>query len=127
MDTYALFVDLRKAYDSVDPRALMLVLQRMGVPASLVELLRHRNRIRTTQATINGARSQPFAMRRGVGQGDIMSPLLFNLFIESLQRYLRIVVPGLHVGPGIPMNMPCLLYADELQSHVRPPWMCKLR
>ena len=112
LDTYVLFVDLRKAYDSVDPRALLFVLERMGVPPRLVALLRHWSQHRQTTVTVNGVKSAPFNMQRGVGQGDVLSPLLFNLFIESLQRYLQAAVPGVAISRSLAIR--CLLYADDI-------------
>lgn len=41
-----------------------------------------------------------------------MSPLLFNLFIESLQRYLETVLPGLEITPEFRLHS--LLYADDI-------------
>ena len=48
LDAYALFLDLKKAYDRVHPPALWAVLRRMGVPGTLVHLLADRSRRRTT-------------------------------------------------------------------------------
>lgn len=88
MDTYALFVDFRKAYDMVHHDALTAVLRHMNMPERLVKVLEHRWRTRTTSITVNGVESDPIPQREGVGQGDVMSPILFNLFIESLFREL---------------------------------------
>ena len=38
---------------------------------------------------MNGKLSWAFLSDKGLPQGDVLSPLLFNLFLESLHRYLR--------------------------------------
>ena len=110
-DSYVLYVDLRKAYDSVDPRALLAVLRQMGLPDKLLFLLRAWSTNRTTSVSVNGIRTEPFNVTNGVGQGDVLSPLLFNLFIESLQRYLAIELPGVRIGE---LTLRALLYADDI-------------
>ncbi len=57
LPTHALFIDLRKAYDSVDPRALMAVLRRMGLPEKLVGLLEAWSGARRTAVSVNGVRT----------------------------------------------------------------------
>lgn len=85
---YVLFVDIAKAYDSVNPEALWFVLKRMGLPPQLVSLLADWSSKRMTQVHINGETSEPFNMLLGLGQGDILSPLLYNLFTEPLTRFI---------------------------------------
>jgi hypothetical protein len=92
-DSYALFVDLKKAYDEVHLPTLWHILQQAGVPAGLVELLREWDSSRTAAIRVNGDLSEDFATDKGVPQGEVMSPLLFNLFIESLSRRLK-ALPG---------------------------------
>jgi hypothetical protein len=88
-DVYALFVDLRKAYDMVHPNALSAVLTHMGVPPKLVELLNSATAQRRTTISINGDLSDPIDMTTGLGQGSTLSPVLFILFLESMNRRLR--------------------------------------
>ena len=109
--TYVLYVDFKKAYDSVDPRALMAVLRRMGVAENLIQLLEAWADARHTSVAVNGTPTAPFAVRRGVGQGDVLSPLLFDLFIESLLRCLEERMPGVSVA-GVPVR--ALAYADDV-------------
>ena len=46
-----------------------------------------------TRVHVNGEDSDPIPMKLGLGQGDVLSPLLFNIFTESMTRYVR-SVPG---------------------------------
>ena len=85
---YVLFVDIAKAYDSVNPEALWFVLKKMGIPGNLVDLLADWSSKRQTQVHVNGESGEPFNMLLGLGQGDILSPLLYNLFTEPLTRFI---------------------------------------
>lgn len=111
--TWMLFVDFRKAYDSVDHEALWEVLRHAGVPPALVALLREWNTGRTATLAINGELADPFDITLGVPQGDVLSPWLFNLFVESLIRTIRAdtSLQGVHEF-GITIKE--LMYADDL-------------
>jgi hypothetical protein len=109
---YALFVDLAKAYDSVHPTALWVVLERMGVPRSLVGLLRDWSSKRQTVISVNGADSEAVPMLLGLGQGDVLSPLLFNLFTDSMTRYVK-ATAGYRGLDAFGVNVQELKYADD--------------
>jgi hypothetical protein len=110
-----LFVDFRKAYDSIHLDALWVVLERQGIPLPFIELLRDWSLKRTTQVRINGELSAPFHMSKGVPQGDPLSCLLFDLFIDSLSRFLisRPDIPGVSAF-GNSISLQHQLYADDL-------------
>ena len=124
---YALFVDLKKAYDMVHPKALWAVLRHMGVPEIIVSLLEDWSIKRITTMTRDGVSSDPWHMCMGVGQGDVLSPLLFNFFIESLGRYVssRPNVRGVSVGdingPGGCITVKELKYADDIANPATVP------
>ena len=123
---YALFVDLRKAYDTVHPKALWAVLRHMGVPEIIVALLEDWSMKRITTMVRNGVASEPWHMSMGVGQGDVLSPLLFNFFIESLGRYVASrpgfsgVTIGGSSGPGS-ITVKLLKYADDVFNAANSP------
>lgn len=102
-DTYVLFVDLRKAYDSVHLPTLWAVLAHMNMPPLLISCLKDWSEQRFTRLEINGKLSAPIPMRTGVPQGDPLSPILFNLFLESLNRRLQKQLHGVSVWPPLPL------------------------
>ena len=71
-------LDLRNAFDRVNHESLFAVLDAAGMPGAYVSLLRS---LYTSQtgAVRDG---RPFHIRRGVKQGDVLSPLLFNVALE---------------------------------------------
>jgi sorting nexin-29 len=114
-DMYTLFVDFRKAYDSVHLGALWVVLETMGVPPQMLDVLRALNSARTVQLLFNGTPTASFPQTKGLPQGDVLSPLLFNLYVESLSRYLTSLRGNVdHEGPvpGVPFH-----------ERVAPPYM----
>jgi hypothetical protein len=86
---YVLFVDLKDAYPSVHPVALAAVLRRQGLPPALVSIIETWLTARTAVMRVNGASSDPTPTAMGLGQGDAHSPILFNIFINSLSNFLH--------------------------------------
>ena len=75
-----------KAFDCVDYNKLWQILQEMGIPDHLTCLLRNlyagqEATLRTGQGTTNW-----FQTGKGVSQGYILSPCLFNLYAEYIMR-----------------------------------------
>lgn len=115
-DTYLLFLDLKKAYDSVHQEALWHVLNKLGVPKGFVDLLRDWNSRRPARVKINGQVTEEFLVTKGLPQGDVLSPLLFNLFISVLMR--RIARDAVYRGVQFPgkaeLQLKDLWYADDM-------------
>ena len=111
--TCALFVDLRKAYDTVHHEAMWAVLARMGLPRATIDLLQQWATARRARMRVNSEDSEPFCMEKGVPQGDPLSPLLFNLFLESLSRMLE-ADPALRGVSALGVSLKKLLYADDI-------------
>ena len=122
LPTYLLFVDAKKAYDSVHLDALWAVLERQGVPTQFIDLLRDWAGKRRTRVRVNGELSPSYAMSKGVPQGDPLSCLLFNLFFDSLSRFLksRPDLPGISAFNG-GITLQHLLYADDLLGLASSP------
>ena len=81
---YFCFTDYPKALDCVDHNKLWKVLQEMGIADHLTCLLR--NLYAGQEATVRTGRgtSDWFKIRKGVHQGCILSPCLFNLYAEYI-------------------------------------------
>ena len=83
---YFCFTDYAKAFDCVDHSRLWRILQEMGIPDHLTCLLRslyvgQEATVRTRHGTTDW-----FQIGKGVCQGCILSPCLFNLYAEYIIR-----------------------------------------
>ena len=81
---YFCFIDYAKAFDCVDHNKLWKILKEMGIPDHLTCLLRNlyagqEATVRTGHGTIDW-----FQIGKGVCQGCILSPCLFNLYAEYI-------------------------------------------
>ena len=83
---YFCFIDYAKAFDCVDHNKLWKILQEIGIPDHLTCLLR--NLYAGQEATVrtgNGT-TDCFQIGKGVHQGCILSPCLFNLYAEYIMK-----------------------------------------
>ena len=82
------FIDLQKAYDTVDRTILWQVLTRIGVPPRMIAVIQQRACVQLDGRDC----SDWFEIERGLRQGCMLSPLLFNIFFAAvltvvLQRF----------------------------------------
>ena len=82
-ESVLLFVDLRKAYDSVPRAALWCALRKYGVPDVMIELVRSLHDGMTATVTVGGGKSEPFSVQNGLRQGcTIATTPCFKLVID---------------------------------------------
>eukprot|EP00752_Nemacystus_decipiens_P015555 g13878.t1 len=82
---FACFIDLTKAYDSVDRELLWCVLRRFGVPPKMLAVIRgFHEGMRARVRMDNGSLSDWFDVGQGLRQGCNLAPLLFNLFFAAM-------------------------------------------
>ena len=83
---YFWFIDYAKAFDCVDRNKLWKILKEMGIPDHLICLLR--NLYAGQEATVRTGHGTTdcFQMGKGVGQGCILLPCLFNLYADYIMR-----------------------------------------
>ena len=83
---YFCFIDNAKAFDCVDHNTLWKIMKEIGIPDNLTCLLS--NLYSGQEATVrtgHGTTDQ-LQMRKGVCQGCVLSPCLFNLYAEHIMR-----------------------------------------
>ncbi|KAH9246749.1 hypothetical protein BASA81_015713 [Batrachochytrium salamandrivorans] len=111
-NTHVLFIDIRKAFDTVPVGALLWKLQNMGFPRRTLAFLKALYTSSSARARAGSLLSDPFPVQRGVRQGCPLSGLLFNLFINDiLDGVVPITVPGL---PRDTNPIRGLMYADDV-------------
>ena len=109
---YFCFIDYAKAFDCVDHDKLWKILKEMGIPNHLTCLLR--NLYAGQKATVRSGHGTTdwFQIGKGVRQGCILSPYLFNLYAEYIMRNagLEETQAGIKIGKR---NINNLRYVDD--------------
>ena len=80
------FIDYAKAFDCVDHDKLWKILKEMGIPDHLTCLLRNLYAGREATVTTGHGTIDWFQIRKGIHQGCVLSPCLFNLCAEYIMR-----------------------------------------
>ena len=116
-DVYFAFMDLEKAYDRVDRVAMWNVLRLYGVDGKLLDAVKSLYVDSKACVRVGNGMSEWFPVRVGLRQGCVMSPWLFNLFIDGVVREVNACVLGR--GLGLVDERDCmwelnqLLFADD--------------
>ena len=86
---HLIFVDLKKAYNSVPRAALWKSLAVLGVPPVLINLLSSFHSDMSARVRVGGTHSDPIAINNGLRQGCAIAPVLFNLYFSLvLEKWL---------------------------------------
>ena len=87
---YFCFIDYTKAFDYLDHNKLWKILQEMGIPGHLTCL--PRNLYAGQEATVRTrlGTTDWFQIGKGVRQGCVLSPCLFNLYAEYIMQNARL-------------------------------------
>ena len=83
---YFCFIHYAKAFDCVDHNKLWKILKEMGIPHNLTCLLRNLYAGQEATVRTGHATTDWFQTGKGVRQGCIFSPSLFNLYAEYIMR-----------------------------------------
>ena len=109
--THLAFLDLAKAYDSVDRDVLWGKLRKLGIGGKFLKSLQSMYKGDYVTCKMNGATTNPVYLGRGLRQGCSLSPILFALYIVDMSR-------DLHASNlGVLLHKVCvsvLLFADDI-------------
>ena len=85
-EMYVCFMDLEKAYDRVDREKLFRVLYKKGVRGGLLEAVKSFYKNSRAGVRIGHKMGELFEVRGGLRQGCVMSPWLFNLYVDEVVK-----------------------------------------
>jgi hypothetical protein len=108
---YTCFVDFRKAFDSVWRDALLYKLLKLGIRGNFYSVIKHMYTNTMSCVKLPNGLSDYFQMELGIRQGDCLSPILFNLFINDIGEIFNDTTAPISIGT---FKLNHLLYADDL-------------
>nr|KYP42285.1 Transposon TX1 uncharacterized [Cajanus cajan] len=113
-------VDFEKAYDSVSWNYLLYMLRRLGFYEEWVGWINECLRTAMVSTLVNGSPSEEFTLKRGLRQGDPLTPFLFCMAAEGLIGLVRQaencnLYSGLKVGRNN-IGVSITQYADDTVS-----------
>ncbi|KAG8175571.1 hypothetical protein JTE90_018864 [Oedothorax gibbosus] len=103
-------IDLKKAFDSVDHRAIFFTMAALGIQENFINYLRNLYRHAPTKLLFKGETSESIIPTKGVRQGDPLSPLLFLAVFDNVLR----AIPDVEVFSTDKGRINHLAYADDL-------------
>lgn len=105
------FMDLSKAFDRVNHSVLFNKMKAMGTPDNIVQLLGIWYSSNVSHVRWQTGLSKSYHLEAGVRQGGVLSPILFNLYVDSILTRLQSNGMGCMLGK---VYIGCMMYADDL-------------
>ena len=100
-NTIAVFFDMARAFDTVNHRVILSKLSSMGIHGRLLLFISNYLTLRTVSLKLGSFTANPRPVVCGVPQGGVLSPILFNILMQSLPQY-------------IPSPIRCSIFADDV-------------
>ena len=110
---YSCFIDFKKAFDRVNRWKLLYKLRQTNIGTLSYNIIKDMYLAKKDhlQVKIGDHLSNKFASNIGVKQGDCLSPILFNFYIDEVVKYITPDKNTPYLGNT---SIPLLLYADDL-------------
>ena len=109
--TYAFFLDVQKAFDTVWHDGLWFRLWELGVRGRMWRVIKKMYDITESAVLLEGEKSKPFDISQGVAQGCSLSPILFSIFINQLLDEVEKAGLGIIIKNDVKVGG--LMFADD--------------
>lgn len=110
-NVFACLIDYKKAFDRVKHEMMVEIMKQIGTDARTINIITNLYWNQTAVLKIDGEHTEDIQIQRGVRQGCILSPILFNLYSEFIFREALE-----NIDEGIPLNgvrVNNIRYADD--------------
>ncbi|KAJ3676138.1 hypothetical protein LUZ60_003550 [Juncus effusus] len=119
--TVMMKVDFRKAFDNISWNFIYKLMEAKGFPRLWIQWIKNLMTSSSSIIKINGSVTPTFFHRRGVRQGDPLSPLIFDLAVDILQDIFSKLEP--HLIKVFQFETQVLQYADDtiifMEAHLK--------
>lgn len=109
---YLSFVDFEKAFDSISRESMWRALRYFGVPKKIIKIIQLIYEDYKCQIIHEGKLSEPFAIKTGVRQGCLLSPIIFLMVLDGVMRKVTRGTRGLKWG--LTDRLEDIDFADDL-------------
>jgi hypothetical protein len=109
--TYVAFIDIQKAYDRVWRNGLWKKLLKAGIKGKLWRILRNIYAKVESSVLLGNSHTDWFSIFVGLRQGCLLSPILFDLFLDDLVQEIQNLGKGVKCGNK---RVSILLFADDI-------------
>jgi hypothetical protein len=111
LPTFCAFIDFKKAYDCINRSILWNKLYNLGICGKIMNAVKSLYSDVSACVQINGFKTGWFNVNSGLRQGCVLSPLLFNVFINDLANTMK----SLNKGITVDNEKLCIfMYADDI-------------
>lgn len=110
-EVHLCFIDYTKAFDCVNHKKLLDILERRGIDSQDLRIIHQLYEQQIASVKLQETQTTEIPIKRGVRQGCVLSPMLFNMYSESIfQNALEDAEDGIKVNGRLVNN---LRYADD--------------
>lgn len=88
-NTLCVFLDIQGAFDSVDIKILIQILKELGFPGKFIQWVFNFLFDRTLYVKFNNILHGPKSVYKGVMQGSVLSPIIYNLYTSQILQYIN--------------------------------------
>jgi hypothetical protein len=109
------YIDFTKAFDSVEIWVLRRILRYYNFPDKFVNIIMEVYKSNTVEIfTPIGSNGEKHPINRGIKQGCVLSPLLFNLYMNPLLEALEVSNYGYTFARNTNLRIPAVQFVDDL-------------